>query len=539
MADNYSPEFNAKMHEAFVNGYTPEEVATHLSTSKDPEHQRWVASMNSMPSENPQDVAPNRPDPVAEDQRDTSTPLLDTYGKTVQQAQEATSDMPLGEKIAYGAGAAVLAGSAGAIGNRLLSRILPTPTEKATALQAKTYARATELEALRNENKSSGNPIEDARVREIEAKIARENAAHQLEIEQKKELHQAKLAKINEKLMKGETVGPENITPAEPTKGLAELENATGGPLSTATDVRLAQRFQAQNTPSSSPVAPPPAPAPQAPVAPPEPAKVAEASTQPSPVSGGAPVAPGGDQTVDLNAVKESALTPVEKVESPTLAQNVQAKTDIQNKTIKDAVVKPLTTGSGMPAFQGTAPEGTRLKKEFAGLHEIPSTHAFVPSGQYMDILRNAIGQEAFTSGLKNAGGYPETPEKAYEISRAINESQSRLPRDIAKDLNIGLGEPTKAITQKLPGGGKAAKMKGPLAGLGAVILMSDLAKAETPAERKAIMRNAAEGLLPLGVNPTEAGAPGLTPAILESQRQATLLGSPYRKSIGVKPPAR
>ena len=86
---------------------------------------------------------------------------------------------------------------------------------------------------------------------------------------------------------------------------------------------------------------------------------------------------------------------------------------------------------------------------------------------------------------------------------------------------------------------GKAAKMKGPLAGLGAVILMSDLAKAETPAERKAIMRNAAEGLLPLGVNPTEAGAPGLTPAILESQRQATLLGSPYRKSVGVKPPAR
>jgi hypothetical protein len=212
--------------------------------------------------------------------------------------------------------------------------------------------------------------------------------------------------------------------------------------------------------------------------------------------------------------------------------------TNAEPKT-KELGVKPLTTGSGMPAFQGTAPEGTRLKKEFAGLHEIPSTHAFVPSGQYMDILRNAIGQEAFTSGLKNAGGYPETPEKAYEISRAINESQSRLPRDIAKDLNIGLGEPTKAITQKLPGGGKAAKMKGPLAGLGAVILMSDLAKAETPAERKAIMRNAAEGLLPLGVNPTEAGAPGLTPAILESQRQATLLGSPYRKSVGVKPPAR
>jgi len=242
-------------------------------------------------------------------------------------------------------------------------------------------------------------------------------------------------------------------------------------------------------------------------------------------------------QTIDTAKTEvKDAIRPIDtsrNIFDETLPSSIEPK-------IKELGVKPLTTGSGMPAFQGTAPEGTKFKKNlqgekkiqtFEGLHEIPSTHAFVPNGQYMDILRNAIGQEAFTSGLQKAGGYPETPQKAYELSRAINESQSRLPRDIAKDLNIGLGETTKAITQKMPGGAKSASMKGPLAGIGAVILMSDLANAETPAERKAILRDAAEGLLPLGVNPTEAGAPGLTPAIREAQRQATLLGSPYRKS--------
>jgi hypothetical protein len=271
---------------------------------------------------------------------------------------------------------------------------------------------------------------------------------------------------------------------------------------------------------------------------------------QPGPATQGNVEVPADASPVHVQEeqnLQSVAQTPEEKSKTLEVAKQDVEKAFVPEKNpilsnepqIPNAV-KPLTTGSGMPAFQGTAPEGTKFKKNlqgekkiqtFEGLHEIPSTHAFVPNGQYMDILRNAIGQEAFTSGLQKAGGYPETPQKAYELSRAINESQSRLPRDIAKDLNIGLGETTKAITQKMPGGAKSASMKGPLAGVGAVILMSDLANAETPAERKAILRDAAEGMLPLGVNPTEAGAPGLTPAILESQRQATLLGSPYRKT--------
>jgi len=221
------------------------------------------------------------------------------------------------------------------------------------------------------------------------------------------------------------------------------------------------------------------------------------------------------EESATLANLSQEAKTPVEAVaEAP--------------KEIKGAV-KPLLTGSGMPAIQGTAPPGTKLKKSFEGPHEIPSTHAFIPGGQYMDIVRNGVGQDAFTASLKNMGGYPETTEQAYELARKINESQSRLPRDVAKDLNIGLGEPTKAITQKV-GGNKTVSMKTPLAALGAIIAMTDLAKADTPAERRRALRNAGEGFLPIGATPTEAGAPVLPPSILEAQRQATLLGSPYHK---------
>ena len=350
---DFSPEFNAKMHELYVNGVTPDQVRSHFADSKNPEHQRWIEQMDRASALEDQDVTSMPSENVpTEYKRDLTTPLIDMGERTAEQAKTATNDMSLGEKLGYGAGAALLAGSAGAIGNRLLSRVLPTPTERATALQAKTYARATELEAERA-NKANGiSPVEQAKVSEIEAKIARENAAHQLELEQKKELHQAKLAKlakINEKLMKGETIGPEGITPAEPTKGLAELENATGGPLNSKTDIKLAKIYQAQNAPSAPPAqasanpAPPPAPpsaSPQAPNPLQNPVKVAEAATPPSTLQGGAPVAPNGDVTVDENALKEAALNPSEKANNPELATNVQAETDLQNKQVQDAILQ-------------------------------------------------------------------------------------------------------------------------------------------------------------------------------------------------------
>ena len=444
-AETFSPEFNAKIHEAFINGYTPQDVRNHLIESKNPEAQRWIAQLDSSPEQGAQDVAPNRPDIVQpQEQRDTSTPLLDMYGKTANQAVQATNDMSLNEKLGYGLGAAALAGGAGAIGNRLLSRVLPTPTERATALQANTYAKKTDLEAKQLAKETGISPIDQAKVTEIEAKIARENALHQLELEQKKELHQAKLAKINEKLMKGETIGPEGITPAEPTKGLAELENATGGPLNSVADVEFAKIYQSQNAPSAPPAqasaipAPPPTPPsappsapPQAPNPPQNPVKVAEAATPPSTLQGGAPVAPNGDVTVDENALKEAALNPSEKANNPELATNVQAKTDLQDKQVQDAILNQ--NRAALPATQPATPpveipEG-RIPNYMTGKKDKNGKIIEYNNKQGKDVIgkggwnwyQGQMGPEAETNWLNQFG---RTNQEYKDVTQAVKEGR-------------------------------------------------------------------------------------------------------------------
>jgi len=218
-----------------------------------------------------------------------------------------------------------------------------------------------------------------------------------------------------------------------------------------------------------------------------------------------------------LVTTKENSLTPVEKVA----------------ESIKPTVSAELRTGSGMPAFQGTAPSGTKLKTELASIGDVPSTHAFVPGGQLMDIIRNSVGQDAYTASLAKYG-FPSDQTGAHVISRLINESMGRLNRDVAKDLNIGLGEPTKSITQQNPKGGKAFKLAG---ATGALILMSDLANAKTAKEKREAMRNLGEAILPPSMTSTEAGAPTLPPSAYTESRK---LGSPFYKMFkeGAAPPS-
>ena len=542
---DFSPEFNAKMHELYVNGITPDQVRAHFSNSKNPEHQRWVEQMDRASALEDQDVyIPPQDTAPSEVKRDTSTPLLDMYEKTAEQAKTATEDMSLGTKLGLGAGAAVLAGGAGAIGNRLLSRVLPTPTERATALQANTYAKKTDLEAKQLAKENNISPIEQAKVSEIEAKIARENAAHQLEIEQKKELHQAKLAKINEKLMKGQTIGPEGITPAEPTKGLAELENATGGPLNSATDVELAKRYQAQNAPSappaqaSAPPAPPPAPPsapPQAPNPPQNPVKVAEAATPPSTLQGGASVAPGGDVTVDENALKEAALNPSEKANNPELATNVQAKTDLQNKEVQDAILKPQQPAPVVdqaPKIVEVSPQEI-IEKKVPKVPKAPKVAPVEGLNKAQNSMRNYfIGSQNFTPEqydeliTKVYGG--KAPEMGPMGGGLLPEDQATYKGYRKENIQGPKVNLTRDMKKVIKGGGIATLLSLPA-----------FINAKTSEDRNQIIRDFGEGLLPIGVTPTEAGAPTLTPEIRESQRQATLLGSPYRKSKGVKPPSR
>jgi hypothetical protein len=183
-------------------------------------------------------------------------------------------------------------------------------------------------------------------------------------------------------------------------------------------------------------------------------------------------------------------------------------------------------TGSGMPAYQGTGPKGTKLSTNIPSLALVPEDKVFVPGGQFMDIIRNATGQEAYTGNLKQYG-YPETPQKGYETARKINESLGRATREEAKAAGTALGENTKAITQKV-GGIKGVKVGGVA---GALISLTDLAKADTLRQG---LGDVAEGLMPMGIAPSQIAPSTLTEKQLNAYREAQKLGSPYRS---VPPP--
>ena len=538
---DFSPEFNAKMHELYVNGITPDQVRAHFADSKNPEHQRWIEQMDRASALEDQDVyIPPQDTAPSEVKRDTSTPLLDTFEKTAQQVKDSTNDMSLAEKALYVGVPTALYAVGREIVPSIRSRLFPTATEKATTLQAETYAKNTQLEAERA-NKANGiSPIEQAKVSEIEAKIARENALHQLDLEQKKELHQAKLAKINEKLMKGETIGPEGITPAEPTKGLAELENATGGPLNSATDVKLAQRFQAQNAPVTPPVTPPvatpsaqpPVQPPVQPPKPPNPALVAEASAPVSPAQGGAPVVPGGETTTDLQSVKLAASDPNERLASPALVANVEAKTELQNKQIQDAILNNKNIfDENLPSSAAPAPKIVEVSPQEIIEKKVPKAPKAqkVPPVEGLSKAQNSmrnyfIGSQNFTPEqydefvTKVYGG--KAPEMGPMGGGLLPEDQATYKGYRKENIQGPKVNLTRDMKKVIKGGGIATLLSLPA-----------FINAKTSEDRNQIIRDFGEGLLPIGVTPTEAGAPTLTPAIRESQRQATLLGSPYRKS--------
>jgi hypothetical protein len=509
--DDFSPEFSAKIREAYAQGHSPEDIISHFENTKHPEGMKWANQMKEL--QGGSDVVPmTLPSAnTAPSFRDTTSPLIDTYSRNAELLKNETKDMSLKDQAIAGAelAAGLYAGKKVIdISSRMLHNLTPQgklEIEKARAeLEAskessKNYAIQTQTAAQKLElEKQLAANAQPSSLDELKAR------ALMNEERRKQELHDFKMEQLKQKVIKGQTqvdkidtsqkvsatseLSPE-VTSSEPYKQFTALEQKSGGPITTATDLQMIQQSEANRIAKEQETL----------------KKAQQAGVTPS-------TSPQEAQT--LITTSEAAKDPIEKA--------------------KEAIPpKELRTGSGMPAFQGTAPPGTPLRKDLTSVSNIPSTHAFVPGGQYMDIVRNAVGQDAYTASLLKEGGFPQTPEEAYSLSRLINEKTGRMPRDVAKDLNIGLGETTKAITQKVAGG-KAVKLAG---ATGALILMADLANAKTAKEKREAMRNLGEAILPPSMTSTEAGAPTLPPNAYSESRK---LGSPFRQQLmGVAPPAR
>ena len=290
-----------------------------------------------------------------------------------------------------------------------------------------------------------------------------------------------------------------NALEATRTEPVFEPESPVVAP-QTPEQIRQAkQAAAAQAAQQSMVAAPPPESAPLQKVEPPteRPANPKVSALLQPPMAGAVvpeptvPVEPVATPTTPAEPVATTTETPVAPV--ATDAERVQALKALEEPAVKatnekvletikstaqTSLGKPdLVTGTGMPAYQGQGDEGSKLahkKGVFESVKQIPKEYVFVPTGQNMDIVRNAVGQPEYTKNLKSSGGYPESPQAAYEQSRNINKSLGRATMAEAKASGIPLPEPTPSITQKIAGS-KTVRVAGVT---GALILASDLASA-------------------------------------------------------------
>jgi hypothetical protein len=186
-----------------------------------------------------------------------------------------------------------------------------------------------------------------------------------------------------------------------------------------------------------------------------------------------APATIAAPTTPEAEVIKPVAETP----KTPAAPPAETPKTAVAPDVVEAKLGAPTaTTGSGMAAYEGQGESGSKLKHKqgtFESLAQVPKDYVFVPGGQNMDIIRNAVGQTEYTKNLKSAGGYPASKEKAYKQSVDINKSLGRVSNVEAKAAGTQ-GEGTKGITKRIADS-KAVRVGGVT---GALILATDLAKA-------------------------------------------------------------
>ena len=246
-----------------------------------------------------------------------------------------------------------------------------------------------------------------------------------------------------------------------------------------------------------------------------------------------APVdAPAPTPSAQPNSPVTSIVTDtVKEMIQETPAQPMEAAKPPAAAPAPVAPPQELRTGTGKPAFAGMGPDAAlnkkgepKFKPEYADISAVPRGYAFVPGAQYIDTPRQNIGQAEYTKAFTDRP-FPLTNEQAIQESKDINKLLGRATR--AENIAAGLppAELTPGITKKTSAGTKPVRVAGTV---GALMAISDLAKADTPGQRGMAGANLLEAVLPPGFMMSGAGAGSDMPPRMA---QAMLLGSPYAQS--------
>lgn len=222
-------------------------------------------------------------------------------------------------------------------------------------------------------------------------------------------------------------------------------------------------------------------------------------------------------------------------------ATQMVTETLTEELTGKKPVAPPveLRTGTGKVAYAGEGPAPAlstrtgqpKFKAEYESMKAVPQGYAVIPEGQYIDALRQDLGQAEYTKAFTGRK-LPATYEEAIAVGKDINRGLGRATREEAKAAGLPYGEITPGITKKTTAGKKLVTIGGKAGMAGALVSLADLALADTAQNRMNAGVSLLGAVLPPGMDINEAGAP-----TVGSQQfsNAALLGSPYAQTEWAK----
>lgn len=244
----------------------------------------------------------------------------------------------------------------------------------------------------------------------------------------------------------------------------------------------------------------------------------------PSPVAGGQPPAPPVAPPIEANPVAQAAAQTVPVV-PPTVGQLAQEAAPAINAAAQAPAeaISPAEKNKG-----GRKGEGKDKKLTYKTPAELPEGMVFKEGfGGADNWMKNSFNDESriMIRDLFNEGKpYGANMEKAYTDARKYETwLKENIPvQTYARSERKAVGLPPPENYGKL---GTAIKV----GGIGGLLMTAGQA-----ANAKQAAQSVGEALLPIGMTPSEAGAPVLPPSVLAAQKrqmeEMQKLGSPYRK---------
>jgi len=298
---------------------------------------------------------------------------------------------------------------------------------------------------------------------------------------------------------------------SDPYKKFSALEQASGGPITNQTDLLLVQQSEKNRIANE------------------EAAKAKAAGVTPS---------TSIPEAQNLVATSDAAKDPIEKVQQQ-IETKTQAIAPVQppvqkieptGTPVADLEVKQITPTAETEVAGAVKPKASKIKNPVESMKNYLTGSQGFNEEQYKVLMNDILGKNLEMPSTGGGFGEKSHPEewKKYMAWRKenIEGPKSNLNFDIKKKLRD---------VEKIEDPKARATARNAL--IVSLMSLPAFLNAKTSKEMREARQGLGEAILPIGMTPTEAGAPTLPAnAFSESKK----LGSPFRQQLmGVAPPER